>query len=234
MDDTGRVPESKVTLHNQVIKPKIHSEFLVVTLDLDHVQTAIHHALDRTKEIVRQFIPRKSALNHLETNYIGALGELAVLKVAGLPAVLERNYDNRQVDSGDVLIKGKIYDVKTEAIPQHWFQKLADGSIRDYEPYGCRVFTVNHAHHLKKYSGGIIFCSLPIREDEEAKKDKIRESLLLNREILVPGFTTVQKVRKKKPTWYTPKDSQGKKRKYNSKNFIFHHSELMPFNLINF
>lgn len=159
-------------------------------------------------------------------NFIGALGELAVRVAAGLPANLERNYEDHEVDSGDMIINGKVFDVKTEAIPGEWFRKLAAGSIKNYEPYGCRVFTAKHAHHLEKYSGGIIFCSLPISDDEDTQKGKIRESLLLQREILIPGYTSVQKVRKKTPTWFTPKDPKGNKRKYNSENFIFHHSEL--------
>jgi hypothetical protein len=162
----------------------------------------------------------------LETNYIGVLGELAIRQAADLTGELERNYEKHEVDSGDVLIDGKMFDVKTEAIPEKWFQKLASGKIKQYDPYGCRVFTAKHAHHLKKYSGGIIFCSIPILANEESRENKIRESLLLNREIIVPGFTTSKNVKEKESTWFTPEDPRGKKRKYNSKNYIFHHSEL--------
>lgn len=206
----------------------IHPDFVMVSLSLDQVQSSVHHAIERTKEIVRQFIPKKAALNHLETNYIGMLGELAVRKWAGLHEELSVDYSDRTPDKGDMELDGKMYDIKTEAIPEEWFQKLQSGEIKDFDPYGCRVFTERHFHHLKKYSGGIIFCSLPIKDGKPAKEGKIRESLLLTRNIMITGCISPEKIKSKEPTWYTPKNPKGGRRKYNSKNYIFHHTELTP------
>jgi hypothetical protein len=45
---------------------------------------------------------------------------------------------------------------------------------------------------------------------------------------MITGFISPENIRLKKSTWYTPQSPSGKKRKYNSKNYIFHHSELSP------
>ncbi len=207
---------------------KFHPDFVLVSLSLDQVQSAVHHAMDRTKEIVRQFIPKKSALNHLETNYIGMLGELAVRNWAGIDEELIQDYTDHKPDEGDLDLNGKVYDIKTEAIPEKWFLKLQTGGIRKFDPYGCRVFTEKHYHHIKKYSGGIIFCSLPVKDGETAKDERIRESLLLTRDIMITGFISPEEIGSKNPTWYTPKNPKGGRRKYNSKNYIFHHTDLTP------
>ena len=207
---------------------KIHPGFIMVPVSLNQVQTAVHHAMERTKEIVRQFIPKKAVLNHLETNFIGTLGELAVRKWAVLSGELDQNYTDHKPDQGDMVLNAKVFDIKTEAIPSEWFQKLRSGEIKDYDPYGCRVFTEKHFHHIKKYSGGIIFCSIPIFNKEESSEGKIRESLLLNRNIMIAGFISPEEIGLKKSTWFTPQSPSGQKRKYNSKNYIFHHTELSP------
>ena len=39
---------------------------------------AVVHAMKRTEEIVRQFVPQNAPLTPLESNYVGAIGEIAV------------------------------------------------------------------------------------------------------------------------------------------------------------
>lgn len=193
---------------------------------------AEQHALQRTQIIVRRFIPRNSPLSHLESNYIGVLGELAVCCYFGKNMILKDNYDQHFVDSGDICIKNLMYDIKSEAVPNKFYRKLYYGDIKPYEPYGCRVWTACHKHHLNKYTGGIIFVALPIPND--ARNDK-QTGLLRSRivehvkQAIIIGYVNRKRFKTMKPELYSPKDpGTGKKRMYNSPNFIFHHSEVIP------
>ena len=95
----------------------IFHNFILIEPTREMQEIAVHHAKRRTDAIVRQFIPRHAPLSHIESNYIGALGEIVVHDYFGLPIELKDNYADNQVDSGDIRIKGKMYDIKTEATP---------------------------------------------------------------------------------------------------------------------
>jgi len=191
---------------------------------------AVKHALKRTRFIRRQFRPEHAPLTHLESNYVGVLGELAVRSFLGLSPSLDDDYDNQTVDRGDVTYKGKVYDVKTDAIPQSFFSAVAQGTARHYEPYACRVYTASHIQHLPKYTGGVIFCIYRIPDEEDRETEFIRESLLENRVVILTGFIPQNKVTTRKPTWYSQRDPEGNRRKYNSKNYVFFRSDLRPVN----
>ena len=193
---------------------------------------AYSHAVQRTQHIKRQFRPPASPLSHIESNFIGCLGELITFQYFDIDLGLKTDYSKHQVDHGDLHLSGKIYDVKTDAVMKRFYQKIYTGSIREYEPYGCRVFTAKHLHHLEKYTGGLIFAVFPIPDD--VKKDKvegeIRQRILqfIGHGLLV-GYIPTAHIQRKTPTWYSPVNpATGKRRKYNSENFIFHHSELYP------
>jgi len=206
----------------------IYSEFIDLALSKTLRQQALAHARERTRHITRQFVPQRAPLTHLESNYVGALGELAVRQYLGLPVVLQGDYVNRAIDAGDLTYNGLVYDVKTEAIPVEYYPFLRRGEIQPYEPYGCRVWTTRHWHHLEMYTGGLIFCALEIPAKLGGKRPRlVRLKLLTQRDILILGFVSQAAVRKKKPTWYTPPSPEGKRRKYNSENLVFHHSELV-------
>lgn len=190
------------------------------------------HALQRTQHIKRQFIPSGSPLSHIESNFIGCLGELITFQYFAQNLDLESNYSLHQVDDGDLHLSGKNYDVKTDAVMKRFYHKIYTGTIREYEPYGCRVFTSRHLHHLKKYTGGLIFAVFPIPDD--AKEDKL-EGELRHRIIqfighgLIVGYAATEQIYDKTPTWYSPANpSTGRMRRYNSENYIFHHLELYP------
>jgi len=53
-----------------------------------------------------------------------------------------------------------------------------------------------------------------------------RTKLIANQTVLIIGFVNQSSIKEKKPCLYTPKSPTGKRRKYNSENFIFHHSEV--------
>jgi hypothetical protein len=210
----------------------LFSQFVRIPVTGKIKSEAQNHAIRRTQYIKRQFRPAASPLSHLESNFIGCLGELITFQYFAMDLELQANYAKQQMDNGDLHLSGKIYDVKTDAVMKRFYHKIYTGNIREYEPYGCRVFTAKHLHHLEKYTGGLIFAVFPIPDD--AKKDKI-EGKLRQRIIqfighgLLVGYIPTDEIQSKSPTWYSPADpSSGKRRKYNSKNFIFHHSELYP------
>lgn len=156
------------------------------------------------------------------------LGELAVRRYFGLDFDLEADYEKHTVDQGDLVYRGKVYDVKTDAIPQSFFNRVAQGSSKNYEPYAGRVFTARHLRHVQKYSGGIIFCIYRIPDEEDQEADFIRESLLKNGIVIITGYVPRKKITAGEPTWYSPPDPQGHRRKYNSKNFLFFNRDLQP------
>ena len=82
----------------------VYQHFVRIDITPEMQKIAQLHAERRTAMIVRQFIPRSSPLSHIESNYIGALGEIAVHSYFGMNINLADNYDTRQVDSGDLCL----------------------------------------------------------------------------------------------------------------------------------
>lgn len=210
----------------------VYNSFIRIDITPKMQEIACLHANQRTEMIIRQFVPRNSPLSHIESNYIGALGEIAVRSYFEMNISLDDNYEAHQVDSGDISIHNLIYDIKTEAIPNKYYRKLYYGEILPHEPYGCRVWTARHEHHLKKYTGGIIFVSIPIPNNAKNQKHKnvLREQIIEHaQQAIIAGYVENCTFEKLKPSWYSPKDpNTGKRRKYNSPNYIFHHSEINP------
>ena len=214
----------------------LFDQFQEITLTPKLKEQALEHAMKRTKEIRRQFVPQNAPLTPLESNYVGVIGEIAVRKFLGLSTDLNNNYEEHQVDNGDIEWDSLIYDVKTDAIPANIYKNLHNGTIKEYDTYGCRVFSAKHLHHLKKYSGGLIFCAFkipdgakdtkPSFEPDYAEKN-MRENVYANNEVLIIGLIEQKKVADDAPTWYTPiNPDTGKQSQYNSPNYIFHHKKL--------
>ena len=208
----------------------VYPNFICIDITTDMQRIAQLHAERRTAMIVRQFIPRSSPLSHIESNYIGALGEVVVRCYFELNLLLKDNYEANQVDSGDIAIHTKIFDIKAEAIPNKYYRKLYYGEILSHEPYGCRVWTAKHKHHLSKYTGGIIFVAIPIPNNaKDDKRPKILRQRIIDhaRQAIIIGYVDKNKFDTLKPSWYSPKDPiTGRQRRYNSPNYIFHHSEI--------
>jgi len=212
-----------------------YQQFQEITINSDLRKLASEHAVKRTQEIVRQFVPRNAPLSAVESNYVGAMGEIALRQYLGLNTVLEDNYHKHQIDDGDIEWKDLVYDVKTDAVVSSSYQKIYDGSIKNYEPYACRVFTAKHLHHLGKYTGGLIFCvfEIPNNAKETKVEGQIRPVIFNNDKVLIIGYVKQADVTKREPTEYTPKNPfTGNQMKYNSLNYIFHHTDLKSVALV--
>ena len=213
-------------------KDIIHHLFVEIELDDNMIKIAEEHAYARTAEIVQQFRGQYGGPStHEESNYYGAIGELAVKKYFKFPIELDSSYTDHEIDEGDIFYNNLVYDVKTTARMSKWHQKLRSGLIEPWEPYGMSDFTSKHIHHLYKYTGGLIFNSFEIPNDAKLTKvdGKIRESIKNNRKVLILGFVTQDDVTSKKPTWEGPKNPNYPNRKgvkYKSPNYIFHFTEL--------
>ena len=166
----------------------MYNQFQELIIDDSLRELASDHAEKRTKEIVRQFIPQNAPLSAVESNYIGALGEIAVRIFLGLNPLLEDNYHHHNVDDGDIEWNGKVYDVKTDAVVSSSYKKIFDGLIKPYEPYACRVWTTKHAHYLPKYTGGLIFCVIEIPNNaKETKYEGVIRDVIFNNDVYVTG-----------------------------------------------
>lgn len=206
----------------------IFNKFIEVSLNPDAIDKAVDHAHKRTDNIVRQFVPRNAPLVHLESNFVGALGEIAVRQFLNLGDDLDDNYEDGQVDEGDIVYSGLIYDVKTDAIPTTFYRRLYTGELEPYETYGCRVFTAKHLHHLRKYTGGLIFTAVEIPNDSRNNQieGEIRDVILRNNRVLIIGYVEQDFVTLNPPSWDSPKDPRtGSCHRYNSPNYVFHHSK---------
>ena len=113
-----------------------------------------------------------------------------------------------------------------------FYEVRVAGTIQKHEAYGCRVWTARHLHHLPKYTGGLIFTAMSIPDDSKIDREEgvIRERIEEYIDhVIIMGYLPQKNVYNKTPSWYSPPDpNTGKSRKYNSENFIFHHSELNP------
>ena len=117
----------------------LYKEFVEILIPTELIKIAEIHSEQRTKYIKRQFSPSQAPLTHLESNYIGVLGELAARQYLELEIELKDSYKNNEVDFGDLDVNGLIYDVKTEAVPAEYYNLLRCGEIKPWDPYGCRV-----------------------------------------------------------------------------------------------
>ncbi len=205
----------------------LYRNFIEVNLSSSDMDLAIEHATLRTENIVRQFVPRNAPLSHLESNVVGVLGEIAVYRHLGVNYQLSGEYDEGEVDDGDLHYNELVYDIKTDAVPNSSYTRLRNGTIRIYEPYGCRVFTARHLHHLRKYTGGLIFTAIKIPDNARHSRveGKIRDFLKIQNNVIIIGYVEQNEVTENAPTWYAPQRPDSRRViKYNSLNYIFHHN----------
>lgn len=177
----------------------LYKEFVEILIPTELIKIAEFHSEQRTKYIKRQFSPSQAPLTHLDSNYIGVLGELAARQYLELEIELKDSYKNNEVDFGDLDVNGLIYDVKTEAVPAEYYNLLRCGEIKPWDPYGCRVWTAKHMHHLPKYTGGLIFCAVQIPADTKIliKSFGIRTILIANQTVLIVGFVNQSVIKEK-------------------------------------
>ncbi len=207
-----------------------------ITLTPQMKDQAAIHARQRSLKIKRRFVPDHAPLSAIESNFIGALGEIAIHYLMEGRVYLSENYNEAKADKGDILIKDLVFDIKTEAVPQKYYQRIIHGDISEYEPYGCRVWTATHLHHLPKYTGGIIFNVVPIPDNARFSKEAhlLRPPLFeyIDR-LLVVGFVKPADILSRKPTLFSPPHPvTGRRFKYNSLNFLFRPAELRDIELL--
>lgn len=140
------------------------------------------------------------------------------------------NYKDHQADYSDINIQNLIYEIKTEAISNKYCRRLYYCKILAYEPYGCKMWIARHRHHLKKYTSGTIQISIPILNDaiDSKQKNILREQIIEHAKPgIIIGNVGNYIFERMKSSRYSPKDPNAdKRRKYNSPNYIFHHSEI--------
>ncbi len=100
------------------------------------------------------YIQHHFGVGHLtpeETDEIGFLGEFACCELLGIDwrGNIRDNYYT--IDSGDININNKIFDVKTETIPQPYFDAVINRRIKDDELYGRRLINEQQFQLLNHY-----------------------------------------------------------------------------------
>ena len=113
-----------------------------------------------------------------------------------------------------------------------FFKKLYQTGLKPYEPYGCRVYTVSHLHHLGKYTGGIIFTAFPVPDNakQERRDGELREDIVLYMHPgLILGYVKPEDFQSKTAQKYSPPHPVTKRRfRYHSANILFTLNELRP------
>lgn len=208
----------------------LHPSFKRIEISQAMQDEARYHALRRTNNIQQRFVPLNPPLSQAESNFIGVLGEIVIRNLFLGSIGIKDNYAAKKADSGDIIIHNLSYDIKSEAVPMSQFKILYEGAIQPHEPYGCRVYTATHAHHLVKYTGGVIFVAFPIPDNsrENRNDDRLREDIItFCNPAIITGYVKQEAFKDRKPQQFSPPHPKTRRRlKYNSSNFVFHHSEL--------
>lgn len=101
------------------------------------------------------YIRHHFGVDHLtpeETDMIGFLGEFACCEMLGIDwrGNIRENYYS--IDSGDIKINDIVIDVKTETIPQPYFDAVINRRVGDDEIYGRRLINQGQVHLLEHYN----------------------------------------------------------------------------------
>ncbi len=210
----------------------LHSSFIRLDISEAMRSEARYHAIRRTNHIVRRFEAGSAPLSDKERNYLGALGEILVKSFFSQSMELDDAYDAGKADSGDIRLRDLMFDIKSEALPMRFFKRLYAGELKPYEPYGCRVYTKQHLHHLTKYTGGIIFTAFPVPDNarEGRREGELREEIVMYMHPgLILGYVKPEDFTGKVAQTHSPPHPEtGRRYQYNSANIIFPLTELRP------
>ena len=112
-------------------------------------QRAKNESEKRESDIRHHF--RTESLTQEKTDQIGFYGEFAFREILDIDwrKGIRENY--KTIDSNDLIVNGWPIDVKTESIPEYFFLKVLDKSIRDNDWYGRRLFHTGQRNNLEKY-----------------------------------------------------------------------------------
>ena len=102
-----------------------------------------------------KYIEHHFSVEHLtddKRNIIGFLGEFACCELLGVDWKKNIRSDYLTIDSGDINIGDYLIDVKTETIPQPYFNEVFNRRINDDKAYGRRLITEEQIPLLAKYN----------------------------------------------------------------------------------
>lgn len=115
-----------------------------------------------------EYIKHHFEVSHLssdERNRLGFVGEFACCTALGIDWHQNIRKDYYTIDDRDLVIREKKVDVKTETIPAATAPKIINGTIRDNEPYGCRLVNEKQRVLLPKYD--LVIFGFCIRETKD-------------------------------------------------------------------
>ena len=113
--------------------------------------------IDRANiEIQRRdpYIKHHFSVDHLtehDRDMIGFLGEFAMSELLGVDFTKQIRDNYFTIDCGDGQIQSLVYDVKTETIPELYFEKVVNRQINDNEKFGRRLINKGQVQLLNKY-----------------------------------------------------------------------------------
>ncbi len=90
-------------------------------------------------------------LTSAERDMIGFLGEFACCEALNIDWRKNIREDYLKKDSGDLILNGKCFDVKTETVPSYYAKKIVYRTIGDNEKYGCRLIHQDQFPLLLQY-----------------------------------------------------------------------------------
>ena len=101
------------------------------------------------------FIKHHFSVEHLtehDRDMIGFLGEFAMSELLGINFKDQIRENYFTIDSGDGEIQSLVYDVKTETIPDPYFNKVINRQVRDDDVFGRRLINQGQVPLLSKYN----------------------------------------------------------------------------------
>lgn len=117
----------------------------------------------------REAEKREPHINHLfktshfayeTSNVVGFLGEFSMCACLGIDWEENIRDSYKTADSGDIVYKDLVIDVKTETIPNMYIQLLLFGHLKDDDKYGRRLIPQDHIKRMEKYDA-IVFGVMP-------------------------------------------------------------------------
>lgn len=124
-----------------------NTKFIEVTPEMK--ERARVEAAKRDKYITHHF-----EVDHMtgeKRDAVGFYGEFAAREYFGISYADGIRPDYIKIDSGDIVMNGKIIDVKTETVPDDVLDKLLKGEIDDNGRYGRRLINSEQVPLLSHY-----------------------------------------------------------------------------------
>ena len=133
----------------------------MIKITEEMLNRAKEEAEKRNSHIVHHF--DSNVMSKIDRDIMGFLGEFAFCTYLNIDwkSNIRKSYDT--IDSYDVRSKGKLIDVKTASIPDPYFRKLVNKTIRTGEPFSKRLINEEQVKLLHKYD--FVFWGIFRRDD---------------------------------------------------------------------